>query len=148
MVDHVVPATGLWVISQDEAKLCPLCGAFAVVELPAHLKAVQPDTTTHVCHPGFGGCNHGFGPAPDEASGPPAAAPRDMPYEAHTKACSAQAEASAMEGEGPACICMDVRERTDWTNTGSPFCPRCGYPDAMDAPENQSPLAKSSKSRR
>jgi hypothetical protein len=32
-------------------------------------------------------------------------------------------------------------ERTDWMNTGAPFCPRCGYPDALDAPENQSPLA-------
>ena len=32
--------------------------------------------------------------------------------------------------------------RTDWWNTGAPFCPRCGYPDEMGAPENQSPLAK------
>lgn len=31
--------------------------------------------------------------------------------------------------------------RTDWTNTGAPFCPRCGYPDPLDAPENGSPLA-------
>jgi hypothetical protein len=22
-----------------------------------------------------------------------------------------------------------MSERTDWTNTGSPICPRCGYPD-------------------
>lgn len=39
---------------------CPICGAYAVVELTARLKAVQPDDTTHVCHPGFSGCNHGF----------------------------------------------------------------------------------------
>jgi hypothetical protein len=32
-------------------------------------------------------------------------------------------------------------DRVDWTNTGCPFCPRCGYPDAMDAPENQSLMA-------
>lgn len=39
---------------------CPLCGAHAVVELTEDLKRDQPDGTTHVCHPGFGGCNHGF----------------------------------------------------------------------------------------
>ena len=32
--------------------------------------------------------------------------------------------------------------RTDWQNTGCPFCPRCGYPDPLDAPENGSPLAQ------
>ncbi len=40
--------------------LCPFCFKQAVVELPPHLKRIQPDGTTHVCHPGFGGCNHGF----------------------------------------------------------------------------------------
>lgn len=39
---------------------CPHCGAKAIVELTPRLKAKQPDGTTHVCHPGFGGCNLGF----------------------------------------------------------------------------------------
>ena len=39
---------------------CPLCGHFAVVRLPEALQALQPDDTTHVCHPSIGGCNHGF----------------------------------------------------------------------------------------
>lgn len=39
---------------------CQLCGAVAIVALPAPLLAQQPDDTTHVCHPVFGGCNHGF----------------------------------------------------------------------------------------
>lgn len=39
---------------------CPLCGVHAIVPLGATLAAKQPDDTTHVCHPGFGGCNHGF----------------------------------------------------------------------------------------
>lgn len=44
-------------------KLCPLCGAIAVVPLTPAQLAAQPDNTTHVCHPHLGGCNHGFGPA-------------------------------------------------------------------------------------
>lgn len=39
---------------------CPVCGAFAIVKLTDRLRKLQPDDTTHVCHPGFGGCNHGF----------------------------------------------------------------------------------------
>lgn len=39
---------------------CPLCRAFAVIELPPAVLAEQPDDTTHVCHPLIGGCNHGF----------------------------------------------------------------------------------------
>lgn len=45
---------------------CPRCEAFAIVELTARLKARQPDGTTHVCHPSFGGCNAGFSPDPRE----------------------------------------------------------------------------------
>lgn len=44
----------------DVISACPMCGAQAIVELSPALKAKQPDDTTHVCHPGFGGCNHGF----------------------------------------------------------------------------------------
>lgn len=47
----------------DDRKLCPLCGGWAVVPLTPKQLAAQPDETTHVCHPVFGGCNHGFGPA-------------------------------------------------------------------------------------
>jgi hypothetical protein len=39
---------------------CPLCKHFAVVRLPEALQGLQPDDTTHVCHPSIGGCNHGF----------------------------------------------------------------------------------------
>jgi hypothetical protein len=39
---------------------CQLCGAAAVVPLPPSLLTQQTDGTTHVCHPGMGGCNHGF----------------------------------------------------------------------------------------
>ncbi|HKW13093.1 MAG TPA: hypothetical protein VJS69_01265 [Candidatus Krumholzibacteria bacterium] len=47
-----------------DPKLCPLCGALAVVPLPPFLLAQQPDNTTHVCLPvaPFNGCNTGFGP--------------------------------------------------------------------------------------
>lgn len=31
-----------------------------IVPLPPALLAKQPDSTTHVCHPTLGGCNHGF----------------------------------------------------------------------------------------
>lgn len=39
---------------------CPMCGYIAVLALPASLREIQPDATTHVCHPALGGCNHGF----------------------------------------------------------------------------------------
>lgn len=39
---------------------CPMCGRTAIVPLPPTLLAQQPDKTTHVCHPLFYGCNHGF----------------------------------------------------------------------------------------
>ena len=44
-----------------DRKLCPLCAKFAVVPLTPQQLAAQPDNTTHVCHPAFDGCNHGFG---------------------------------------------------------------------------------------
>lgn len=39
---------------------CQFCSKWAVVALPEGLKAVQPDDTTHVCHPILGGCNQGY----------------------------------------------------------------------------------------
>jgi hypothetical protein len=39
---------------------CPKCGKRAIVELTPAQRLAQPDDTTHVCHPGLGGCNHGF----------------------------------------------------------------------------------------
>lgn len=39
---------------------CPLCLAFAIVELTPAQREQQPDNTTHVCNPALGGCNHGF----------------------------------------------------------------------------------------
>ena len=39
---------------------CPMCSKRAIVPLPPPVLAVQPDNTTHVCHPALGGCNHGF----------------------------------------------------------------------------------------
>ena len=49
-----------YVTSRDVATECPLCRAKAVVPLTPPQKAAQPDDTTHVCHPGLDGCNHGF----------------------------------------------------------------------------------------
>lgn len=46
--------------AEDIEGSCPSCEAFAIVELTARLKARQPDGTTHVCLPSFGGCNLGF----------------------------------------------------------------------------------------
>jgi hypothetical protein len=40
--------------------LCRFCGARAITALPPPILAKQPDDTTHVCHPGVGGCNQGF----------------------------------------------------------------------------------------
>jgi hypothetical protein len=46
---------------EREKGACPFCGAIdSVVELPEPISARQPDGTTHVCHPGLDGCNHGF----------------------------------------------------------------------------------------
>lgn len=39
---------------------CDLCAAVAVLPLNSATRMVQPDATTHVCHPALGGCNHGF----------------------------------------------------------------------------------------
>lgn len=39
---------------------CPLCGVFAICQLPPKLRAQQTDGTNVVCHPAHGGCNHGF----------------------------------------------------------------------------------------
>lgn len=50
----------VYVIGKDEAVRCQLCGAQAVVALTPEQIREQPDDTTHVCHPGLGGCNHGF----------------------------------------------------------------------------------------
>lgn len=44
---------------------CPLCNALAIILLPDEVLADQPDSTTHVCHPIAGGCNHGFDTAPE-----------------------------------------------------------------------------------
>ena len=48
------------VIGQDRAAPCTLCGKVAVVPLTSEQRRAQPDDTTHVCHPGFGGCNQGY----------------------------------------------------------------------------------------
>lgn len=47
-------------IMADKPVACAMCGTAAIVMLPPSLIARQPDDTTHVCHPGLGGCNHGF----------------------------------------------------------------------------------------
>lgn len=40
---------------------CPICKATGtLVGLPPFLVKKQPDKTNIVCHPGIGGCNHGF----------------------------------------------------------------------------------------
>ncbi len=58
---HVANDHGdVWSSFEIEAGACPMCGAHAIVPLTPRLLAIQPDGTTHVCHPGFGGCNHGF----------------------------------------------------------------------------------------
>lgn len=50
----------VWTVDIGTLATCPLCGVLAICELPKFLKDAQPDDTTHVCHPSFGGCNHGF----------------------------------------------------------------------------------------
>lgn len=60
------PKSFVWFIGREsfqctfEDGACPFCLRRAVVRLPPPLAAVQPDGTTHVCHPAYGGCNHGF----------------------------------------------------------------------------------------
>jgi len=56
-----------WVVGTEaydcevEPGACPFCFADGtVVALPKPLLEKQPDATTHVCHPGLGGCNQGF----------------------------------------------------------------------------------------
>jgi len=39
---------------------CPACGRRAVVMLPRHLVAIQPDETNAVCLHLIGGCDQGF----------------------------------------------------------------------------------------
>lgn len=52
---------------ERETRACPFCFVVgAIVELPPPLLAKQPDDTTHVCAPFFGGCNQGF--AKDKAA--------------------------------------------------------------------------------
>ncbi len=46
--------------SDDIVGSCPSCDAHAIVALTPRLKAIQPDDTSHVCLPSFGGCNLGF----------------------------------------------------------------------------------------
>lgn len=46
--------------SEDVLRDCSVCKAHAIVELTPRLKALQPDDTVLVCHPGFRGCNTGF----------------------------------------------------------------------------------------
>ncbi len=46
--------------TSEEARRCQFCLAVAIVDLAPHILARQPDETTHVCHPVFGGCNRGF----------------------------------------------------------------------------------------
>jgi hypothetical protein len=58
---YEVPGAAPWVVPADTVgERCQRCGRAAVLALPADLRALQPDGTTHVCHPGLGGCNHGF----------------------------------------------------------------------------------------
>ncbi len=62
-VTRMVDGRELVSYTDAEKKICPSCGMFAVVPLTESQLAAQPDNTTHVCHPAFGGCNQGFGPA-------------------------------------------------------------------------------------
>lgn len=54
----------------DERLDCPICGGKRTVAPipPLHLARIQAqagdDGTTHVCHPGPGGCNQGFEAGP------------------------------------------------------------------------------------
>lgn len=57
----------MWVIDGETYRVevlpspCPLCGAEgSMMPLPPPILMQQPDETTHVCNPAFGGCNHGF----------------------------------------------------------------------------------------
>jgi hypothetical protein len=48
------------ILSPEDFRKCGMCGVNAVVPLTPGQLASQPDSTTHVCHPALGGCNHGF----------------------------------------------------------------------------------------
>ena len=91
-----------WIVSQEHASRCSLCGALAVVALPDWLVARQPDDTTHVCHPGFGGCNHGFAAevrsCPKRVSGPCGSV--DM-YVYPSRTCSRPGGHSGPHEDGP-----------------------------------------------
>lgn len=57
----------IWVMNDGTKFLCPIlehecvfCKNKTIVALPPPLSSVQTDGTTHVCHPGIGGCNYGF----------------------------------------------------------------------------------------
>lgn len=59
-------------LTKFEPGACPFCYTPAVCPLPPPLLAEQPDDTTHVCHPSFGGCNQGFAkPLTDFPCAPP-----------------------------------------------------------------------------
>lgn len=47
-------------ISNVAKSLCPQCHTWAIVELTPKQRLSQTDDTTHICHPGLGGCNTGF----------------------------------------------------------------------------------------
>lgn len=51
---------GKYFYSSLMTHICPHCGAGAVHRLPGDIRKVQPNDTTHVCNPAFGGCNQGF----------------------------------------------------------------------------------------
>lgn len=40
--------------------VCLHCGKRVIIALPPPVLALQPDDTTHVCYPSFGGCNLGY----------------------------------------------------------------------------------------
>ena len=56
----------VWIIGATEYPIqpsdtpCQFCGLGTIVPLPPPIRAIQPDSTTHVCHPALGGCNWGY----------------------------------------------------------------------------------------
>lgn len=54
------PKADVWSEEDILPQRCPNCGHKAIVELTPRLKKLQPDGTTDVCNPGFGGSNMGF----------------------------------------------------------------------------------------
>jgi hypothetical protein len=61
-----MPREFMWMVGKEafptkfEEGACPFCHRAVVCALPPPIRAAQPDDTTHVCHPFFGGCNQGF----------------------------------------------------------------------------------------